>query len=75
MKKLLSLVLACLMVVGMLAGSGLNAAADKTDKPVEIVWFIRADEPKNFESVMAAVNEKLLADLNMTLDLLSLIHI
>ena len=69
MKKLLSLVLACLMVVGMLAGVGQTAAADKAEKPVEIVWFIRGDEPKNYESVMAAFNEKALADINMTLDL------
>lgn len=31
--------------------------------------MIRGDEPKNYDSVMTAVNEKLLADTNMTLDL------
>ncbi len=80
MKKLLSLVLACLMVVGMLAACGKQDGGEESKKPdasgnadagkpTEIVWFIRADQPKNYDAVMAAVNEKLKADLNMTLDL------
>lgn len=90
MKKLLSLVLACLMVMGVLAGCGSSnapaeskapeapaknetpaetAAPEVKEDPVEIIWFIRSDEPQNYESVMAAFNEKALADINMTLDL------
>lgn len=46
-----------------------DADAEVQEDPVEIVWFIRNDEPQHYDEVMAAVNEKLLAEKNMTLDL------
>lgn len=45
-----------------------SAPADKGE-PTNIVWMIRFDEPANTEAVMAELNKKLLADLNMTLDM------
>ncbi len=77
MKKLLSLVLACLMMISVLAGCGKPATNGKTtagtgegkDEPTEIIWMVRNDEPANYSAVMEAVNAKLLEDLNMTLDL------
>lgn len=86
MKKLLTIALAALMSVTMLASCAQNpvstpaapaagskasstAASTPADKgdPVEIVWMVRAEEPKNYDSVMEKLNEMLLADLNMTL--------
>lgn len=91
MKKILSLTLALLLVVGMFAAcsskpadsttpeaSGTTAEADtptdsndtaETEEPVEIVWYVKGAEPNHYEEVMAAFNEKALADINMTLDL------
>lgn len=43
--------------------------SESAEEPVEIIWLIRNDEPQHYDEVMAAVNEKLLAELNMTLDL------
>lgn len=82
MKKLLSLTLALIMSATLLAGcttktpsstpsstaTGSSTAAPKGD-PVEITWMVRNEEPKNYEAVMAKLNEKLLADLNMTLNM------
>lgn len=79
-KQLLSLVMAGALSATLLAGCGTSgssapgSAADSgsaagTENPTEIIWMVRGEEPKNYDSVMAAVNEKLLADINMTLDL------
>lgn len=84
-KKLLCAVLTGAMSVAMLAGctskapsstppvntpaSGAASVAAPKGDPVEITWMVRSDEPKNYESVMKAVNEKLMADLNMTLNM------
>lgn len=79
-KQLFALAMAGVMSAGLLAGcgggdssaaagSGSTASGASTEETTEIVWMIRGDEPKNYDSVMAAVNEKLKADINMTLDL------
>ena len=79
-KQLFALAMAGVMSAGLLAGcgggdssaaagSGSTASGASTEETTEIVWMIRGDEPKNYDSVMAAVNEKLKADVNMTLDL------
>lgn len=75
MKKLLSLVLACLMLVGVLAGcgqtatDGTTAAGNDKGETTNIIWMVRSEEPVHYKEVMEAVNAKLLEDLNMTLDL------
>ena len=79
-KQLFALAMSGVMSAGLLAGcgggdssaaagSGSTASGASTEETTEIVWMIRGDEPKNYDSVMAAVNEKLKADVNMTLDL------
>ena len=79
-KQLFALAMAGVMSAGLLAGcgggdssaaagSGSTASGASTEETTEIVWMIRGDEPKNYDSVMAAVNEKLKEDINMTLDL------
>ena len=79
-KQLFALAMAGVMSAGLLAGCGggessaaagssSTASGASTEETTEIVWMIRGDEPKNYDSVMAAVNEKLKADINMTLDL------
>lgn len=51
------------------SGTSSSQQPDTNQEPVEIIWLIRADEPPNVESVMAALNEKMLADINTTLKL------
>ena len=79
-KQLFALAMAGVMSAGLLAGcgggdssaaagSGSTASGASTEETTEIVWMIRGDEPKNYDSVMAAINEKLKEDINMTLDL------
>ena len=79
-KQLFALAMAGVISAGLLAGcgggessaaagSGSTASGASTEETTEIVWMIRGDEPKNYDSVMAAVNEKLKEDINMTLDL------
>lgn len=76
-KQLLSLAMAGAMSAGILAGCGQSgsstpasgSAGGSGEDPVTITWMIRAEEPKNYDNVMAAVNEKLLEDINMQLDL------
>lgn len=78
--KLLSLLMAGVLSAGVLAGCGQSASSGSTatsgaasgeqsGETTEIVWMVYGDEPKNYDSVMAAVNEKLAQDINMTLDL------
>ena len=62
MKKLLPMVLALMMVIGMSAMPA--ALADDAT----IVWYLPSSTPANFDSVMAAVNEKL-APSGLQLDL------
>lgn len=76
MKKFLSIILASLMLIGTLSGCGGPAdtataphSSDAAQPPAEIVWFIWGEQPAHYEEVMKAVNEKLLKDLNMTLNL------
>lgn len=76
-KQLFALAMAGVMGAGLLAGCGKGGSSAPTsgstsgsnEETTEIVWMIRGDEPKNYDSVMAAVNEKLKEDINMTLDL------
>lgn len=80
-KQLLSLAMAGAVGASLLVGCGQGASSTSEstaasgsseaakEEATKIVWMIRGDEPKNYDSVMAAVNEKLLADTNMTLDL------
>lgn len=76
-KQLFALAMAGVMGAGLLAGCGKSgssapasgSSAGSNEETTEIVWMIRGDEPKNYDSVMAAVNEKLKEDINMTLDL------
>lgn len=49
------------------AASASSAASQ--GEPTNIIWMVRSDEPNNYDSVMAAVNEKLKAALNMTLEM------
>lgn len=74
MKKLLSLVLAGLMTVGVFAGCGRSDtngtdAVDSKGETTEIIWMVRSEEPAHYDAVMEAVNAKLKEDLNMTLNL------
>ena len=82
-KKLFPLAMAAVMGVSLFAGCGQTGESSvesvsgeqttetntQSGEPTEIIWMIRNEEPKNFDSVMAAVNEKLLKEKNMTLDL------
>ena len=82
-KRFLSIARAAVMGVSLFAGCGQTSTSSEvsgtseqtaetstqSSEPTEIIWMIRADEPKNYDSVMAAVNEKLLQEKNMTLDL------
>lgn len=80
--KFLALGLAALMSLGIFAGCGQGSgSSDPTgtaasvsgtqtsEEPTEIIWMIRGDEPENYDAVMEAVNERLLEEINMTLDL------
>lgn len=74
-KKLLAAGLSMVLCAGMLAGCGSTTASDSTsnggngekEEPTNIIWMVRNSEPNNYESVMKAVNEKMLKDINMTL--------
>ncbi len=78
-KKMCSLLLAAAMGMSALVGCGGQSAPEKgnsapasdagKEETTNIIWMIRSAEPKNYDSVMAAVNEKLKNDINMTLDL------
>ncbi len=77
-KKLIALMMTCLMMGSALVGCGSNPASGEqssgsqsgsAEEPVEIIWFVRNDMPEHYDEVMAAVNEKMKADINMTLDL------
>ncbi len=75
-KKLLAAGLSMALCAGMLAGCGGtgasdsgSAAQDEKDEPTNIIWMVRSSEPNNYDNVMKAVNEKLVQDINMTLDL------
>lgn len=80
--KFLALGLAAMMSMSVFAGCGQGAstsgstgtvssgsAAQTSEEPTEIIWMVRNDEPKNYDAVMEAVNERLLEEINMTLDL------
>ena len=66
-KQLFALAMAGVMGAGLLAGCGKSGSSAPTsgstsgsnEETTEMVWMIRGDEPKNYDSVMAAVNEKL----------------
>lgn len=82
-KKLFPLAMAAVMGVSLFAGCGQTGESSvesvsggqttetgtQSGEPTEIIWMVRNEEPKNFDSVMAAVNEKLLKEKNMTLDM------
>ena len=63
-KQLFALAMAGVMGAGLLAGCGKGgssapasgSAGGSNEETTEIVWMIRGDEPKNYDSVMAAVN-------------------
>lgn len=77
MKKMLSTLLAATMCLTAFAGCGAEPTSkeegpDSTAGEAEntkIIWMVRGSEPKNYESVMAAINKKMAQDINMTLDL------
>ena len=85
MKKLIALLLALVMVLGLVAcGKGAEvaeendpvsvnpatgASAEATEEPTNIVWMVGFGKPNNYDAVMAEINKKLLNDLNMTLEL------
>lgn len=78
-KQWLAVAMAGVMGATLLTGCGGSGSSSATSgatsedasqgETIEITWMVRSDEPNNYDSVMAAVNEKLKEDLNMTLNM------
>lgn len=72
MKKIIALALVLALTLGFTGCGNKSASVNLTDdmsQHVNLKWYIRCEEPKGFDEVMAAVNEYLNEKLNATLEL------
>ena len=72
MKKIVALALVLALTFGFTGCGNKSASVNLTDdmsQHVNLKWYIRCEEPKGFDEVMAAVNEYLNEKLNATLEL------
>ena len=67
MRKVVTLLLLVCFLTTLLAGCGSNNA--DTGEPVKLVWYLMGDKPKDFDKVMAKVNEYTKEKINCTVEL------
>ncbi|MEI6284893.1 MAG: ABC transporter substrate-binding protein [Bacillota bacterium] len=67
MRKIVTLLLLVCFLTALLSGCGSNNADN--GEPVKLVWYLMGDKPKDFDKVMAKVNEYTKEKINCTVEL------